>query len=137
PPGTGRWLAPGQLVEEAQHGPAVGAATDVLLCLPTLARRQRRIPGPTLSRAEQDRHALMVIHGHIPMTTGRPRLWRGRPAGGSFRISEGDTQPSTDALQLARHPLPGQVQPQRDLLLTRVLHELGAGGGHHLPAPAP
>src|SRR5207247_1106201 len=80
--GTGRWLAPGQLVEEAQHGPAVGAATDVLLCLPTLARRQRRIPGPTLSRAEQDRHAFVVIHGHIPMTTGRPRLWRGPPGGG-------------------------------------------------------
>src|SRR5438445_104874 len=74
--GTGRRLARGEFVEEAQHGPAVGAATDMLLCLPTLACRQRRIPGPTLNRAEQDRHALLVIHDHIPMTTGRPRLWR-------------------------------------------------------------
>src|SRR5881628_3889056 len=46
----------------------------MLLCLPTLARRQRRIPGPTLCRAEQDRHALLVIHDHMPMTTGQPRL---------------------------------------------------------------
>src|SRR5207249_5867915 len=74
--GAGRRLARGELVEEAQHGPAVGATTDMLLCLPTLARRQRRIPGPTLNRAEQDCHAFLVIHGHSPMTTGRPRLWR-------------------------------------------------------------
>src|SRR5439155_763712 len=96
--GAGRRFARGELVEEAQEGPAVGAATDVFLGFPTLVRRRCRVPGPTPWGAEQDRHALPVIHGHISMTTGGPRLWRGATCGASFLVPEGDTQLSADGL---------------------------------------
>src|SRR5439155_10203285 len=133
--GAGRRFARGELVEEAQEGPAVGAATDVFLGFPTLVLRRCRVPGPTPWGAEQDRHALTVIHGHISMTTGGPRLWRGATCGASFLVPEGDTQRPADALQLPRHAVAGQVLPERDVFLGHILDELHAGDVQLLGTP--